>query len=84
MYFPFFVLRAWGKRSAEARSPHCAVLPEENVMGETCRERTLWNAELSRIPNLPDASLGRAKRFPASAFFAVLERDRTKKGGCLS
>ena len=22
MYFPFFVLRAWGKRSAEARSPH--------------------------------------------------------------
>ena len=32
MYFPFFVLRAWGKRSAEARSPHCAVLPIYNWM----------------------------------------------------
>ena len=27
MYFPFFVLHDWGKKSAEARSPHCAVLP---------------------------------------------------------
>ena len=28
MYFPFFVLHDWGKRSAEARSLHCAVLPK--------------------------------------------------------
>ena len=27
MYFPFFILHDWGKRSAEARSSHCAVLP---------------------------------------------------------
>ena len=27
MYFPFFMLHDWGKRSAEARSSHCAVLP---------------------------------------------------------
>ena len=25
--FPIFVLHDWGKRSTEARSPHCAVLP---------------------------------------------------------
>ena len=24
MYFPFFVLHDWGKRSTEAPSPHCA------------------------------------------------------------
>ena len=30
MYFPFFVLHDWGKRSAEARSLHCAVLPKNN------------------------------------------------------
>ena len=28
MYFPFFILHDWGKRSAEARSTHCAVLPK--------------------------------------------------------
>ena len=28
MYFPFFILRDWGKRSAEARSSHFAVLPK--------------------------------------------------------
>ena len=27
MYFPFFILYDWGKRSAEARGSHCAVLP---------------------------------------------------------
>ena len=27
MYFPFFMLHDWVKRSAEARSSHCAVLP---------------------------------------------------------
>ena len=27
MYFPFFILHDWGKRSDEARSSHCAVLP---------------------------------------------------------
>ena len=27
VYFPFFILYDWGKRSAEARSSHCAVLP---------------------------------------------------------
>ena len=27
MYFPFFILHDWGKRSAEARSSHYAVLP---------------------------------------------------------
>ena len=27
MYFPFFMLHDWGKRSVEARSSHCAVLP---------------------------------------------------------
>ena len=27
MYFPFFILHDWGKRSAEARNSHCAVLP---------------------------------------------------------
>ena len=27
MYFPFFILHDWGKRSAEVRCPHCAVLP---------------------------------------------------------
>ena len=26
MYFPFFILRDWGKRSAEASYSHCAVL----------------------------------------------------------
>ena len=26
MYFPFFILHDWGKRSTETRSPHCAVL----------------------------------------------------------
>ena len=26
MYFPFFILHDWDKRSAEARSSHCAVL----------------------------------------------------------
>ena len=29
VYFPFFILRDWGKRSAEARSSHCAVLPKD-------------------------------------------------------
>ena len=28
MYFPFFILHDWGKRSVEARSSHCAVLPK--------------------------------------------------------
>ena len=28
MYFPFFILHDWGKRSAEARSSHCAVMPQ--------------------------------------------------------
>ena len=27
MYFPFFILHDWGKRSVEARSSHCVVLP---------------------------------------------------------
>ena len=27
MYFPFFMLHDWVKRSAEVRSSHCAVLP---------------------------------------------------------
>ncbi len=27
VYFPFFILHDWGKRSAEARSSHYAVLP---------------------------------------------------------
>ena len=27
MYFPFFILHDWGKRSVEACSSHCAVLP---------------------------------------------------------
>lgn len=27
MYFPFFIRNDWGKRSVEARSFHCAVLP---------------------------------------------------------
>ena len=27
MYSPFFILHDWAKRSAEARSSHCAVLP---------------------------------------------------------
>ena len=27
MYFPFFILHDWNKRSAEVRSTHCAVLP---------------------------------------------------------
>ena len=27
VYFPFFILHDWVKRSAEARCPHCAVLP---------------------------------------------------------
>ena len=27
MYFPFFILHDWGKRSAEVRNSHCAVLP---------------------------------------------------------
>ena len=27
MYFPFFILHDWGKRSAETRSTHYAVLP---------------------------------------------------------
>ena len=27
MYFPFFILHDWDKKSAEARCPHCAVLP---------------------------------------------------------
>ena len=27
MYFPFFILHDWGKRSAETRSSHYAVLP---------------------------------------------------------
>ena len=30
MYFPFFILHDWGKRSAEARGTHCAVLPYLN------------------------------------------------------
>ena len=30
MYFPFFILHDWGKRSAEACSSHCAVLPYKN------------------------------------------------------
>ena len=28
MYSPFFILHDWTKRSAEARSFHCAVLPK--------------------------------------------------------
>ena len=28
MYFPFFILHDWVKRSAEARSSHYAVLPQ--------------------------------------------------------
>ena len=28
VYFPFFILHDWGKRSAEARSSHYAVLPK--------------------------------------------------------
>ena len=28
MYFPFFILHDRGKRSAEARSSHCAVMPQ--------------------------------------------------------
>ena len=27
MYFPFFILHDWVKRSDEARSSYCAVLP---------------------------------------------------------
>ena len=33
MYFPFFILHDWDKRSAEARSSHCAVLPYVNRDG---------------------------------------------------
>ena len=27
MYFPFFKLKKWGKKAAEARRHNCAVLP---------------------------------------------------------
>ena len=27
MYFPFFKLKKWGKKTAEARRHNCAVLP---------------------------------------------------------
>ena len=32
MYFPFFILHDWGKRSAEARRSHCAVLPKKWIL----------------------------------------------------
>ena len=32
MYSPFFILHDWGTRSAEARSPHCAVLPYDVII----------------------------------------------------
>ena len=35
MYFPFFMLHDWGKRSAEARSSHCAVLPKYDCETES-------------------------------------------------
>ena len=34
MYFPFFILHDWDKRSAEARSAHCAVLPSDKQLLE--------------------------------------------------
>ena len=46
MYFPFFVLHDWGKRSAEARSPHCAVLPYNNHFAIFAR---LWYIQPERI-----------------------------------
>ena len=38
MYFPFFILHDWGKRSAEARRSHCAVLPKFFIVGCPARE----------------------------------------------
>ena len=38
MYFPFFILHDWGKRSAEARSPNCAVLPYIYFFFYICKE----------------------------------------------
>ena len=38
--FPIFVLHDWNKRSAEARSSHCAVLPY--VIGYISRFTTFW------------------------------------------
>ncbi len=29
MYFPFFKLKKWGKKTAEARRHNCAVLPDK-------------------------------------------------------
>ena len=41
VYFPFFVLHDWGKRSAEARCPHCAVMPKGNRTGGSSMEQLL-------------------------------------------
>ena len=30
MYFPFFKLKKWGKKTAEARRHNCAALPQDN------------------------------------------------------
>ena len=46
MYFPFFKLKKWGKKTAEARRHNCAVLPYDkgvrplvlqvSPMGQVC------------------------------------------------
>ena len=41
VYFPFFILHDWSKRSAEARSCHCAVLPYLLLLFVRCSEYCL-------------------------------------------
>ena len=36
MYFPFFKLKKWGKKTAEARRHNCAVLPKESKPSCVC------------------------------------------------
>ena len=39
MYFPFFILHDWGKRSAEARSSHLSGVALTQIPGQRCAAR---------------------------------------------
>ena len=50
MYFPFFVLHDWGKRSAEARSPHLSGVALENGSGNRQNACLSGAAPDGRVP----------------------------------
>ena len=71
VYFPFFILHDWSKRSAEARSSHCAVLPI--IKTQRLMLTPMGTAELERkIAQLGEGELRQAYREKQAAQLSVV------------